>query len=54
MARSACPGGLMSTLEHWGVSAILERYDLDRERLETLQEIVRSPLAKRRVQRYRV
>ena len=40
--------------EHWGVSAILERYDLDRKRLETLQEIVRSPLAKRRVQRYRV
>ena len=40
--------------EHWGVSAILERYDLDRKHLETLQEIVRSPLAKRRVQRYRV
>ena len=40
--------------EHWGVAAILERYDLDRKRLGTLQEIVRSPLAKRRVQRYRV
>ena len=40
--------------EHWGVSAILERYDLDLKHLETLQEIVRSPLAKRRVQRYRV
>ena len=40
--------------EHWGVSAILERYPIDTERLNTLQEIVRSPLSKRRVQRYRV
>ncbi len=39
--------------ELWGVSAILERYQLDTERLSTLLEVVRSPLSKRRVQRHR-
>ena len=38
--------------EHWGVSAILERYPLNPERLSLLQEVVRSPLSKRRVQRH--
>ena len=40
--------------EHWGVSAILERYPVNPERLSLLQEVVRSPLSKRRVQRHRV
>ena len=40
--------------EHWGVSAILERYPIDTARLNTLQEVVRSPLSKRRVRRHRV
>ena len=40
--------------EHWGVSAILERYSVNPERLSLLQEVVRSPLSKRRVQRHRV
>jgi hypothetical protein len=40
--------------EHWGVSAILERYPLNSERLSLLQRAVRSPLSKRRVRRHRV
>ncbi len=40
--------------EHWGVSAILERYPLNMEQLSLLREVVRSPLSRRRVQRHRV
>ncbi len=40
--------------EHWGVSAILERYPLNPERLSLLQEVLRTPLSKRRVQGHRV
>ena len=40
--------------EHWGVSAILERFPIDTARLNALQQVVRSPLSKRRVQRHRL
>ena len=45
---------LSASGEHWGVSAILERYPIDTERLSLLQEVVRSPLSRRRVQRHRM
>ncbi len=43
---------LMSTLGAW--LAVLERFPIDTARLNALQQVVRSPLSKRRVQRHRL
>ena len=45
---------LPATGENWAVSAILERFPIDASRLSILEEVVRSPLSKRRVKRHRV
>ncbi len=54
--EQAC--GLLERLpgsgENWAVSAILERFPIDASRLSILEEVVRSPLSKRRVKRHRV